>query len=297
MTGNQAMRGTRIRAAMLGLLIVPALAVAQEDTAGKDALRVCADPSNLPFSSDQTPGIENRIAELFGEKLGLPVEYTWLAQQFGFARNTLKRWIAAENRYACDIILSVTAGFEMGKTTLPYYRSTYVFAYVKGQGLDGVETPSDLVALPASEKEDLVIGGFAGSPPIDWVVQNGFAQQLQGYRGESGNYVEDPGDMISKDLVNGDIDVAMIWGPIGGYYAQQADVDIEVVPFTAADGFTPDFPIAMAVRYGNDDWLTTVQDLIHQNQDEINAILEDFNVPLVPLRPEDKVVPEDDDDD
>lgn len=297
---SNALRSARAlsKAAVLGLLIVPGLAGAQEDTAGKDVLRVCADPSNMPFSSEQAEGFENRIAELYAEELGLPIEYTWLAQQFGFARNTLKRWLSSENRYACDIILSATAGFEMGKTTLPYYRSTYVMVYEKGRGLDGVKTPSDLLELSEEQKKSLVIGGFAGSPPIDWVVKNGLTGQLRGYRGESGNYVEDPGDMVAKDLVNGDIDVALIWGPIGGYYAQQADsAELEVVPFTAEDGISMDFPISMAVRYGNDEWLETTQRFIDQNQDEIHAILQDYNVPLVPLKPEDRQVPEDDDDD
>lgn len=285
------------KTAVFLLLVLPAIGMGQ-DTAGKDVLRVCADPSNMPFSNAEKEGFENKIAELFGKELGLPVEYTWLAEQFGFARNTLKRWLAAENRYACDLIMSATAGFEMGKTTLPYYRSTYVLAYVKGRGLDAVKTPADLLALSEEERKNLVIGGFAGSPPIDWVVQNGMIRQLRGYRGESGNYTEDPGDMISKDLVNGDVDVALIWGPIGGYYAQQIkNVDIEVVPFTAADGMQMDFPISMAVRYGNDQWLERVQTFIDENRGSIMSILQDYNVPLVPLRPEDKVVVEEEDDD
>lgn len=265
--------------------------------AGQGALRICADPSNLPFSNEAREGFENEIAALFGKELGLPVEYTWLPQQFGFARNTLKRWLPDENRYACDLIMSATAGFEVGKITLPYYRSSYVLAYIKGRGLDSVQTPADLAALPEEQKNELIIGGFAGSPPIDWVVQNDLVKQLKSYRGESGNYLEDPGDMISKDLVNGDIDVALIWGPIGGYYADRVPgVDIEVVPFTAEDGMNMDFPISMAVRYGNDQWLETTQTFIDENQDAILAILEGYNVPLVPLRPEDRIVKEDDDD-
>jgi len=281
---------------LLGALAWPALAAAQ-DSAGVGALRVCADPSNMPFSSENRDGFENEIADLYGEKLGLPVEYTWLAQQFGFERNTLKRWLATENRYACDLILSVTDGFEMGKRTTPYYRSTYVLAYVKGRGLDKVKTPTDLASLPQDQKEDLVIGGFAGSPPIDWVMQNGLARQLRGYRGESGNYIEDPSDIISKDLVNGDIDVALVWGPIGGYFAQQAkDVDIHVVPFTAEDGANMEFPIYMGVRYGNDQWLKTTQAFVEENREAILAILGKYNVPTLPLRPEDRIVEEDDDD-
>jgi len=260
-------------------------------------LYVCADPSNMPFSNDKREGFENKIAALFADKLGVPVEYYWRPEQMGFGRSTLKRWIADENRYACDLVISVGSGFEVGKTTLPYYRSTYAFAFVKGHGLDGIDTPQDLADLPEDKRSKLRIGVFTGSPVGDWVVQNGMITQIVSYRAQSGGFDVDPSDMVSKDLVNGDIDIAMIWGPIAGYYAkQEADADIKVVPFSREDGAAFDFPVSMAVRYGNDAWLARVQKLIDDNRDAIVDILEDYGVPLVPLREEDRQVQEDDDD-
>ncbi|MES1940482.1 ABC transporter substrate-binding protein [Salinisphaera sp. T5B8] len=262
-----------------------------------EALRVCADPSNMPFSNDKREGFENRIAALFGEKLGVPVEYTWMPEQMGFGRNTLKRWLPDKNRYACDLIISVGSAFEVGKTTLPYYRSTYTLAYVKGHGLDSIEKPADLLDLPAAKKQDLRIGVFTGSPAGDWIIQHGMIGQIVSYRAQSGGYDSDPADMVSKDLVNGDIDIAVVWGPIAGYYAKQIDsVDIAVVPFSREDGPLFDFPVSMGVRYGNDAWLNTVQQLIDDNHDEIVAILDDYGVPRVPLREVDRHVQEDDDD-
>ena len=116
------------------------------------------------------------------------------------------------------------------------------------------------------------------------------------YRAQSGGYDSDPGDMITDDLVGDDIDIAVIWGPIAGYYAKQVDADITVVPFTRADGSQFDFPVSMGVRYGNDAWLEKVQSLIDDNREEIISILEDYGVPLVPLREEDRQPMEDDDD-
>lgn len=262
-----------------------------------EALRVCADPSNMPFSNDKREGFENKIAALFGEKLGVPVEYTWMPEQMGFGRNTLKRWLPEENRYACDLIISVGSGFEVGKSTLPYYRSTYALAYLKGHDLDAVERPEDLTTLPDDTKRDLRIGVFTGSPAGDWVIQNGFIGQIVSYRAQSGGYDVDPADMVTKDLAGGDIDVAVVWGPIAGYYARQVDNEnIKVVPFSREDGPMFDFPVSMGVRYGNDAWLHTVQGLIDDNRDEILAILEDYGVPIVPLREEDRQVQEDDDD-
>ncbi|GAB3684258.1 quinoprotein dehydrogenase-associated putative ABC transporter substrate-binding protein [Salinisphaera aquimarina] len=288
-------------AAPLVALALHATAFAQEDDGAQpspaaDTLRVCADPSNMPFSNEKKEGFENKIAALLGKKLGVPVEYYWVAEQMGFGRNSLKRWIAAKDRYACDLVISAGSGFDVGKTTLPYYRSTFAMAFLKGKGLDAINTPQDLADLPEAKRKDLRIGVFAGSPMADWAVSHGMISQMVGYRPQSGGYDVDPSDMVSKDLVNGDIDIAMIWGPIAGYYAKQADANIKVVPFGHQEGQPYDFPVSMAVRYGNDAWLNKVQGLINDNRDAIVAILEDYGVPLVPLRPEDRKVQEDDDD-
>jgi mxaJ protein len=284
---------------VLGLLSIPFMAGSAfaAQSPATDALRVCADPSNMPFSNEQEEGFENKIAELLGSKLGVPVEYDWLPEQMGFARNTLKRWLPEEQRYACDLIVRVGSAFEVGKTTRPYYRSTYVLAYVKGRGLDSVASPADLAALPAETKQSLRIGAFTGSPTVDWMLNHDLIDQLVSYRAQSGSWEEDPSDMVTQDLVNGDIDVAMIWGPIGGYYAETVkDADIEVIPFQRSDGGRFDFPVSMGVRYGNDQWLATVQQLIDDNHEEILGILEEYHVPLVPLQPEDHRAPVDDDD-
>lgn len=280
-------------------LLVATHAFAQNDDAqnpASETLRVCADPSNMPFSNEEREGFENKIAALFGEKLDVPVEYAWAAEQMGFGRNTLKRWISEENRYACDLVISIGSGFDVGKATRPYYRSTYVMAFREDHGLDSVEAPDDLLDLPEDQLESLRIGAFTGSPAANWLIENGFIDQIVSYRAQSGGYDSDPGDMITDDLVGDDIDIAVIWGPIAGYYAKQVDADITVVPFTRADGSQFDFPVSMGVRYGNDAWLEKVQSLIDDNREEIIAILEDYGVPLVPLREEDRQPMEDDDD-
>ncbi|MBS62666.1 quinoprotein dehydrogenase-associated putative ABC transporter substrate-binding protein [Salinisphaera sp.] len=292
--------GRTALATLLALgVALPALAQRSRtvENPAAEALRVCADPSNMPFSNEAGEGFENRIANLFGEQLGVPVEYTWMPEQMGFGRNTLKRWLPDENRYACDLIISVGSAFEVGKTTRPYYRSTYTLAYLKGHGLDTIERPDDLLDLPQAQRDDLRIGVFTGSPAGDWIIQHGMIGQIVSYRAQSGGYDVDPADMVAKDLVNGDIDIAVVWGPIAGYYAEKIDTaDIAVVPFTREDGPTFDFPVSMGVRYGNDQWLHTVQQLIDDNHAAIDAILDDYGVPRVPLREVDRQVQEDDDD-
>ena len=89
-------------------------------TAAARDLRVCADPNNLPFSNAKGEGFENRIAELIAQELGAKLQYFWWAQRRGFIRNTL-------NAGECDLVTGSVLGMEMLRSTIPYYRSSYMF--------------------------------------------------------------------------------------------------------------------------------------------------------------------------
>src|SRR5437588_5949613 len=115
------------------------------------AFRPCIDPSNLPFANDKGEGFENRIAELFAKKLGLPVQSYAFPQRMNFIRNTLRYKLPGED-FRCDVVMSIPAGFEQAWATAPYYRSTYALVYRKGHGLDEVKTGADLFALPAERR-------------------------------------------------------------------------------------------------------------------------------------------------
>src|SRR5881398_3515326 len=114
--------------AIAGVCAIAGVAWSARSRSDRGALRVCADPNNLPFSNDRGEGFENRIATLIARDLGEHVEYTWWAQRRGFVRNTL-------NTGSCDVILGVPAGYGMVRTTRPYYRSTYVFVTRRDRGL------------------------------------------------------------------------------------------------------------------------------------------------------------------
>lgn len=133
----------------LGALALGAPALAADDAgqARPEALRVCADPNNLPFSNRARAGFENRIAQLFASKLDVPLEYTWYPQRFGFERNTLRKWLDEENRYSCDLIIGVSPDFEMGVPTEPYFTSQYVIVMRNDRAPENVHTPADLLTL------------------------------------------------------------------------------------------------------------------------------------------------------
>src|SRR5262245_7888020 len=92
----------------------------------KTHFRVCADPDNFPFSNRRHEGLQNKMARLMANALGEPPSYVWWGQRRGFIRNTMNASLK-ENR--CDVVIGVPKGYDLVRTTKPYYRSTYVFVY------------------------------------------------------------------------------------------------------------------------------------------------------------------------
>jgi quinoprotein dehydrogenase-associated probable ABC transporter substrate-binding protein len=266
--------------ALLGLAS-PAAAPPAGNEPGEDrVLRVCQDPNNLPFSNRAQAGFENRIAALFAQELGWKLEHTWFPQRIGFIRNTLRAKLENSERFKCDLVTGVPAGFELAATTHPYYHSSYALAYVKGKGLDGVHGLDDLIALKPEQRARLRIGAFSASPVTEWLVQNKLMEQVEWYQMQSGDAEQYPGQIIERDLASGKIDVAFVWGPIAGYFARHTRAaPIVAVPLASRPGMKLDYDIAMAVRHGDKEFRQRIDQLIDANRSKISAILEEYGVP------------------
>lgn len=272
------------RRLMLSALVLPVACAAlaqQAESVGADrVLRVCSDPNNLPFSNRAGEGFENRIAELFARELGWKLEYTWFPQRMGFIRNTLRGRDPDSGRFKCDLVLGVPDGFELASTTKAYYRSVYALVYAKGNGLDAIKVPDDLVKLQPEKLKTLKLGVVGQTPPADWLLKHGLLNQAVPYQPQSGDPDRYPGEMVEKDLAAGKLDVAFIWGPIAGYFAQSAAAArMAVVPFEPAPDIQFDFRIAMGVRFGEREWKDRVERLIDANRPRIQSILAAYGVP------------------
>src|SRR6476659_9475644 len=103
---------------LLGGLLLAPVALAQ----GGGALKVCADPDNLPQSDRAGAGYENKIAEALARDLGRKLEYTYFPQRIGFVRQTLRAQDEATHEFKCDVIIGVPKGYELTLTTQPYMR-------------------------------------------------------------------------------------------------------------------------------------------------------------------------------
>ena len=269
--------------ACVGLLLsgLLASATAQDAPAPRTALRVCQDPNNLPFSNLAGEGIENRIAEVFGKALGLPVTYYSFPQRMAFIRNTLKFKLPGED-YPCDIVIGVPAGFDQVSVTKPYYRSTYALVFAKGKGLDQVSSVEDFLRLDPAKLKALRIGVYDRSPASDWLRKHDLVEQGIPYQLLNADPQQYPGEIIEKDLAAGKIDAAIVWGPIAGYFAQRVKSPaLVVVPMKSERGVKFDYQMAMGVRYGEREWKQQVEGLIDAKQAEIQAILKEYGVPLV----------------
>lgn len=258
----------------LGLPLLPggAQAVNMGELVDHSALRVCADPADLPFSNDQRAGFENKIAELLAAKLGVPVDYTWWPQSMGFVRNTLRA-----NR--CDLIVGVVATDELVQSSNPYYRSSYVLA-ARTQELDRFgDIDSPLMAAAR-------IGVVAGTPPTDLLVRKGLTAQMRPYQLLADTRIEQPARRLLEDLARGEVDVALIWGPIAGYWAKQQSVPITLVPLKSdvRVGLRMDFRIAMGIRPNEPEWKSRLNGLIRELQPQIQAILQEYGVPMLDER-------------
>ena len=229
-------------------------------------------------------GYENKIAELFGRKLGLPVAYEWFPQRIGFIRNTLKNNETSDGSYKCDLVTGIIENFELAATTRPYMHSSWAMVYVKGRGLDFIQSQEDLYDLAPDQKGKLRLGIWDRGPTTDWVFRIGLMEYATPYQSMAGDARETPGKIIERELIQDKINIAFVWGPFAGYHAQQIDDhEVVVIPMKNEPGLQFNFQISMAVRFGEDEWMAQINSLIENNQTEITEILEDFGVPLQEL--------------
>lgn len=268
---------------LAGTVLPPSSALADEPA--RRALKVCQDPNNLPFSNLAGEGLENRLAELFGQALGLPVSYYSFPARMAFIRNTLRYRLPGED-FRCDIVMGVPAGFDQVSVTKPYYRSTYALVYARGRGLDGVRSGADFLALDRTKLKALRVGLFDRSPASDWLARHDLVSLGVPYPMLNADPAQYPGELIEKELAGGRLDAAIVWGPIAGYYARRVrQPELVVVPLASEPGVKFDYAMAMGVRHGEPEWKAQIERLLESQAPQIRAILQDYGVPLVEADP------------
>jgi len=243
------------------------------------ALRVCADPNNLPFSNEKQEGFENRIASLIASDLGLPLRYAWWPQRRGFVRNTLKAGI-------CDVVMEVPAGYELTAHTAPYYRSTYVFVTRADRHL-AIRSFDDPALRRLRIGIHMMGDDYANSPAAIALARRGLAGQIVPFM-IYGDYSQpNPPARLIRAVATDSVDVAVAWGPLAGYFAKTSPARLEITPVQPAAGERfPTFAYSMSlgVRRGDTAWRATLDSALAKRRADIRRILQDYGVPLVATR-------------
>jgi len=241
----------------------------------EEALRVCSDPNNLPFSNQNEEGFENKLANLIAGQMGTRVEYSWFAQRRGFIRNTL-------NENKCDVVMGVPNHYDPVDTTRPYYRSTYVFVTREG------EHPN-LASFDDPVLKDLKIGvhiigdDYANPPPVHALGKRNIVLNVTGFSIYGDYSKPNPPARLVEAVAQGTVDVAILWGPFGGYFGTRQGTPLTVAAVTPeSDGAELPFvfEIAMGVRKGDAELRDRLQNIMDTHQVEVASILRDFGIPL-----------------
>jgi mxaJ protein len=233
--------------------------------------KVCADPDNMPFSNSKQEGFEDKIAEVLAKELGKKLSFQYAYNRQGFLRNTL-------NANRCDYVMSTTSDNDSMRTSTPYYRSGFVFIYRKSSGYNITDWDS-----PDLRKG--IIGIVGQSPPTRPLADHNLMENARPYRLQRDLNL--PPSFLVDDLVKGDIDVAIVWGPIGGYYAKRASIPLVIVPIPEYEAKNvkgkENWNISMGVRHKDKARAQELNAALERSQGAINKILDDYGIPHTPV--------------
>lgn len=263
----------------LALLLLAAPGAVGSPAAAEPArvIRVAADPNNLPFSNERLEGFENRLAELIAAELDARLEYLWWPQRRGFFRETIGAGRA-------DLVMGVPAGFERVLTTRPYYHSTYMFVFRRGT--EPIRSYDDPRLRTLTVGVQLAGDDFINTPPAHALSRRGIIRNVRGFT-LYGNYAdESPPAAIIHAVARGEVDLAVAWGPMAGYFAGREQVPLELAAGPDADGPLPlVYAISVGVRRGEEPLRRDVDAVLVRRREAIDRILEDYRVPRVSAKP------------
>jgi quinoprotein dehydrogenase-associated probable ABC transporter substrate-binding protein len=241
-----------------------------------EKIRVCADPDNMPSSNDKLEGYENKLATLISQELKAKLEYVWYPTRRGYFRIL--------NGMYCDLAMEVPAGLDMAGTTKPYFRSGYVFVTRKGSGLEDLKNLADPRLKKLKIGVNIYTSDAENSPPAMALSHYGVVGNLTGYSTffDQNNRPEDIINAVAKK----DVDLAIAWGPLAGYFAKQTTVPLVLTPLPAKDSLS-EFPfqynIGIAVRRKDKEFRDSLEAVLTRRQPDVQAILKEYAVPMLPI--------------
>lgn len=264
---------------LAALLLLATTAEAQRPSQlTEGVLRICADPDNMPFSNEAGEGIENKVADLLAKTWNTKLEYAWWPVRRGFFSRALN------GRY-CDVALTAPSGLDMAGVTGPYFRSSYVIVYREDSGLD-ISSLDDPALKTLKIGVNLLNADAENTPPAMALSAHGVVGNLEGFATFYSD-IDRPENIINA-VTDKKIDVAIVWGPLAGYFAKKSTAPLVVrpLPDDTVSGIPFTFSIGMGVRRRDVALRDSLQKFIDAKRPELTAILQDYSVPLLPLPPD-----------
>ena len=237
--------------------------------------KVCADGENMPFSNNKQEGFENKIAEVLAKDLGLKLSYVYWPDRMGFLRNTL-------NAKRCDVVMGTAEGSDQLRTSKAYYRSGHVYVWRK-------ESNYNITDWDSPDLKKGIIGVVGQSPATIPMDDKGLIANARPYRMQRDLNL--PPSYLIDDLAKKEIDIAVAWGPIGGYFAKinKVPMEVRVIPEylnedTISQAKGKEFwNISVGVRKKDKERMEKIDAALERNKDKIAQILNDFGIPTVPV--------------
>jgi len=260
--GNRPARATVLAAAAIALLAASGASGA--------ALRVCADPGNMPLSNNRGEGFENKIAAVLAAALGTTVEYYYRP---GIERGLTRSTLDADQ---CDVMLDMPLGSEDVLTTSALYRTTYVLAYRSDRGIR-------IGSLDDPRLKRLRVGVYETSAIREALADHGVGKVEIHYLSHDADLVpaHQPSYQI-EEVIEGKLDVAAAWGPLAGYYKAVKGAPLTVQPVNLMDDEVPlQFDMGVALRRNDRELQQRLERAMREQREALRAILTDFGVPLV----------------
>ena len=258
------------------LAFVSALVLGSCSLVPQRTLTACGDPNNLPFSNKAGEGFENKLAQLIASDLHAKLEYVWWAQRRGYVRNTL-------NERKCDFWPGIRSNVEMVVKTRPYYPSTYMFVSRESSDLKGL-TLDDPRLKSLRIGVELVGDDASNTPPAHALASRGIISNVHGYMLYGDYSKPNPPAEVVRAVERGDVDVALVWGPLAGYFAARSKVPLRLEPVTPwmADMQWPmQFDISVGVQKDDQRLLKQIDGVLERRRSDIGKLLKAYHVPVV----------------
>jgi quinoprotein dehydrogenase-associated probable ABC transporter substrate-binding protein len=255
-------------ACVLAASRVPAAGQNVPDLVARDSLRVCSDPSFLPFSNDRGEGFENQIANVVAQALGIPLSYTWYPQSAGFLRRTL---LAQQ----CDVVMGIASGGGEVATTPAYYHTGYMIVTRTADGITATSLADPVFAT-------LRIGVVAATPPSDLLLAHNLMPRAKVYPLLVDTRHDSPALGMMHDVAEARIDAGLIWGPFAGWAIKHEGLKLSAVFLEAEKGHPRlDYAIGMGVRPSDTEWANRLATVTRGHRAQIEQILVDAGIPLL----------------